>query len=1506
MTETTETSTPPETRGTGMSGAPAQDADHVAIVGMAGRFPDAPDLDRFWSNLVRGHESIREVSAADYLAAGGDPAGLDDPYLVRKASVVDGIELFDADFFGYRPTEADLLDPQHRLFLECCHHALEHAGHDPDRFEGLTGVYAGAGQSKYFLSHVHPRLAGEALSVNWFSAGLSNDPGAFATRAAYELNLTGPAVSVQTACSTSLVAVHLACQDLINYRCDAALAGGASLNPLAKQGYRYVADGPFSPDGHCRAFDAAAAGMSPGDGVGAVVLKRLDDALADGDHIWAVIKGSAVNNDGNRKVGFTAPSTQGQTEAILAAQAAAGVDGDSIGYVEAHGTGTALGDPIEVAALTEAFRQSTGRRGFCALGSVKTNIGHLDAAAGIAGLIKAALALKHRTLPATLHFTDPNPAIDFSGSPFYVSAKTLDWPSGDGPRRAAVSSLGVGGTNAHLILEEAPATRPAPKDGPRTGRPVVLPLSAKTPQALRELSTRIAEHLAEHPELAIGDVAHSLARGRKEYAQRRAVVCRSGAEARELLTRPEPAVNGAERPQVTFLFPGGGAHHDGMGKELYDTQPVFRGEIDRAAAILLPVLGQDLRHVLYEDAAPERSCSFPALVATEYATARLLIDHGADPDALIGHSLGEYTAACLAGVLSLEDALPLVAERERLLELVGGSTLSVSLSEDAVRSRLTGGLSLATVNAPQMCTVSGPTEDIERLERELDAAAVEHRRVRVATAAHSHLLDPVLDDYAKALDRVTLHPPRIPFLSGVTGTWITDEQATSREYWVRQCRATVRFADGLQTLHDELSRHGRTVLVESGPGRMLSRFAELQLDTAAVTVAAMRHPKAEEPDTDVLVRALAALWTHGAPVRRPDEDGARHVPLPGYPFQRRRHWIDAPPTDASEQPVYVLPNGLREDNYPVTRAVAARTRGRLIITDPAAGDAAPAGDLATGLAEHLGEAERRLRDRTRVEHTPADRRSMTDRWCALYTCAYLRRHGIGAEPGFEIRRADVVTRLGTVPAYRKFVHALLDMLVDDGIVKPVPDPDPNPAPDADGDTLRFTGDTGGAEEIAELEQALLTRFPAAAEDLDLVKSCVAEYDAVLTGAKSGTEVLRPDGRNDRSASGAERLLSHGDVAVYRALVVEEVSRLVDEAAGRPLRILEVGGGQGYLTWPVAEALRGSGNVTYHFTDLGRSFVVAAQHEAAERGLDFMTFGVLDVDRGAGDQDGRDGRAYDIVLAFNVLHATPDLPRTVSNLHTMLAPGGLLFVLEAASTPRTAMMSVGLFEGWWYFDDDIRTFSPLIPPHRWQELLQSAGLRPVLTRPDRADEHTADHGLIIGARAPLSGAAAGMARVAELTALGATVRLTNEAELPALLSPARAATREEAPKDAAPAAEDGEDTPATASFNRRPDLATTYVAPRTELQGLVTRHWADVLGLDRVGIHDNFFDLGGDSLLVLQMAGRLRDESGVDLSVKKLFENLTPAEVAREIEALRRRSGGGAAHITPSKRRGDAS
>ncbi|MFI0421229.1 type I polyketide synthase [Spongiactinospora sp. 9N601] len=924
----------------------------VAVIGLAARFPGAPTAAAFWDNLLAGRDSLTVLDDEEYLAAGGDPALLDDPYHVRVVREIDGHDRFDAAHFGYRPTEAALLDPQQRVFLEVAQHAFEDSGHVPARHPGPVGVYAGAGLSRYYTANLAPWYAGQPGSLDQMAALSGNSPGTLPTRVSYLLGLTGPSISVQTACSTSLVAVHLACQDLLAHRCDLALAGGVALNPQARLGYRHVKDGPYSPDGRVRAFDAGAAGMSQGDGAGAVVLRRLEDALADGDTIRAVILGTAVNNDGSRKVGFTAPSARGQTEVILAALAEAGVEAGAIGYVEAHGTGTPVGDPIELTALRDAFERAGGHGGECLIGSVKTNIGHLDAAAGIAGLIKAVLALEHGVVPATLHHSRPTPLFDWANAPFRPAAEAGPWRV-PGPRRAAVSSFGIGGTNAHAVLEQPP-DRPAQlvEERPDT----LLAVSARTPAALGEACRELAGHLDAHPELDLADVAHTLAAGRVAHPLRRTLVVREPGEAAGALRAAPrtPPVPAAERP-LALLLPGGGAHYDGMGAGLYAHEPVFRDVIDECARILRPVLGHDLRTALYgppeSGARPAgsgehtarldgiatglRPAAFPAVVATEYALAKLLESHGLVPVALLGHSLGEYAAACLAGVFALEDVLPLVAERERLFASVGGVALSVALAPDALAPLLGLDVAVAAVNSTEACLVSGTTEAVVALERRLAERGVDHHRLRVPSAVHTPLLDPVLDEYWALVARLTLKAPQIPYVSNVTGTWITAEQATDPGYWVRHSREPVRFADGVRVLCADADA---PLLLEAGPGGQLSKLARQVLGPDAAVTPALRHAYAEQSDEAFFLAAMGRLWELGidraAAVWRLTGRRAgppRRVPLPGYPFERRRHWIDPPPRGG-------VPAGgpvpVRDDAQPDAGPVAVAQPVNPAATDP--------------------------------------------------------------------------------------------------------------------------------------------------------------------------------------------------------------------------------------------------------------------------------------------------------------------------------------------------------------------------------------------------------------------------------------------------------------------------------------------------------------------------------------------------------------------------------------------
>jgi len=871
----------------------------IAVVGVAVRFPGANNIEEFWANLCSGTESITALSDESILAAGVGPALLESPDYVKCLPEIGDPGLFDASFFGYSPKEAQCMDPQHRIFLETAWQALENAGYDADRYPGPIGVYGGSSMNMYLLTNGLPLdLFAEQLAI-----AIGNEKDYLTTRVSYKMNLKGPSITVQTACSTSLVAVHMACQGLLNAECDMALAGGVSVRLPHNAGYLYQDGNIQSPDGHCRTFDARARGTVFGSGVGMVVLKRLADAINDGDSIYAVIKGTAVNNDGASKATYTSPSVDSQTEVILQALANAAVGAETITYVEAHGTGTVLGDPIEVAALTNAFRAHTDRKGYCAIGSVKTNFGHLDAAAGVASLVKTILALKHGAIPPSLHFERANPQIDFENSPFYVSTELSSWKCSPHLRRAAVNSLGVGGTNVHVILEEPPAIETAPE----LGRRQLLLVSAKTEAALEGATTNLAEHLDRVTDQNLSDVAYTLQVGRKVFDHRRMIVCRDREDVvRNLRTLDPKSVRTAfQEPvnrDVAFLFSGQGSQYPNMGRQLYETERVFRDEIDRCSAVLRPHLERDLRKLIYpEDDAVEEaghllkqtSLTQPALFAVEYALAKLWMAWGILPCALVGHSIGEYVAACLAGVFSVDDALTLVAARGHLMQtLPEGAMLAIPLPEEEVRLLLDADLALAVINGPSQCVVSGDTKAVNALERRLAAEHIEYRRLHTSHAFHSPMMQPIVETFTERVAQVKLSPPHIPFVSNVTGSWIVPEQATSPTYWAAHLRQTVRFSDCLQTLMQEPNR----VLLEVGPGRTLCTLSKRHpgRTTEHVVLSSIRHPNEQVSDDAFVLNAVGQLWLAGINVDwRALHDGSnpRHVPLPTYPFERKHHWI---------------------------------------------------------------------------------------------------------------------------------------------------------------------------------------------------------------------------------------------------------------------------------------------------------------------------------------------------------------------------------------------------------------------------------------------------------------------------------------------------------------------------------------------------------------------------------------------------------------------------------------
>ena len=857
----------------------------IAITGMSGHFPGARDVDELWSRVVNGDDCLVDVAP--------DPRT---PGYVARTGLLHEVEHFDPGFFRIGQRDAAIMDPQHRHFLECSWEALEAAGIVPERFGGAIGVFAGCGMNTYLINNLlsDPDLV---RRLGWFLLRhTSNDKDFLATTVSYRFDLRGPSVNVQTACSTSLVAVHLAVQSLLAMECDAAIAGGVTIEVPHGVGYQYHEGGILSPDGRCRAYDEQSGGTVLTSGVGVVTLRRLRDAWADGDPVLAVIKGSAVNNDGARKVSYLAPSVDGHADVVKEALAVAGLSARDIQLVDGHGTGTPVGDPIEVAALTEAFRDSTDESSFCRLTSTKPNIGHLDTAAGVASLIKVVQAMRHRTLPPMANFTAPSALLDIDRSPFVLSGEPAPWL--DPVRRAGVSSLGVGGTNAHVVVEDAPE-RPALAPSPNEQ---VLALSGRDAQAVADAAARLADHLESNPHLDLGDVAHTLAARRRAFSTRRVVAATDREHAIEQLrrvdrTRSAQSDAAESTPRVAFLFPGGGSQYVGMAAGLDARFDVFHATMRDGCARVLELSGVDLAAVLRDattaDDLNAPSVSLPAVFLTSLGLARQWMAWAVTPDAYVGHSLGEYVAAHLAGVLTIDDAIRLVVARAGLMERVGGSgaaMLVVPVGEAAATALLTSGVSLAVVNTDDECVLAGRRDEIDAIEHELTERGEQCTKIPLAAAAHSLLLDPVLEEFRAVVESVTLSPPNAPYMSNLHGTWITAEQATSPDYWVRHLRNTVRFADNLRVA----LAAGDMVTVELGPGQSLSSYARRCEHAPVASVAALRHPRQSVDDTAYSLNAVGQLWAAGGDVDLTVLIGSerRAVTLPTYAFQRQRYWID--------------------------------------------------------------------------------------------------------------------------------------------------------------------------------------------------------------------------------------------------------------------------------------------------------------------------------------------------------------------------------------------------------------------------------------------------------------------------------------------------------------------------------------------------------------------------------------------------------------------------------------
>jgi acyl transferase domain-containing protein/acyl carrier protein len=1442
-------------------------SNDLAIIGMAGRFPQAPNIERFWEKLRAGEELISFFTAEELLAEGVNARLLNNPSFVKAGGVMEDIDLFDASFFGYTPREAELLDPQQRVFLECSWEALENAGYDPYRYSGSIGVFAGCSISNYFLQNLtqHPDLL-DALGN--FQLGMLNDKDYLATRTSYKLNLRGPSMSIQTACSTSLVAIHLACQSVLNGECDMALAGGVSISLLKKMGYLYQEGGISSPDGHCRAFDAQAQGMVGGNGVGVVVIKRLEDALSDHDNILALIKGSAVNNDGALKIGYTAPSVDGQAQVIAAAQAMAGIDAGTITYVEAHGTATNLGDPVEVAALTKAFRFTTDRKGFCGIGSVKTNLGHLDTAAGVAGVIKTVLSLQHKFLAPSLHFHTPNPHIDFENSPFYVVSKPSEWPNGSGPRRAAVSSFGIGGTNAHAILEEAP--EPAHSSASRPWQ--LLLISAKTPTALETATKNLVEYLKTHADANLADVAFTLQVGRRNFEYRRAVVCRDRDDAVDVLERVDSrrvstGTAKDQKPSVAFMFTGQGSQYPGMGAELYEHEPVFRHHVDKCCELLLPQLGRDLRDIIYSrhsgasQLLAETSITQPSLFVVEYALAQLLMTWGIQPVATVGHSIGEYVAACLAGVFSLEDALKLVAERGRLMQqMPGGAMLSVRMSEAEVQPFLDSDLNLAAVNAPSQCVISGPIEAIDKLEKKLTAQKQDCVRLHTSHAFHSAMMRPVLAPFTESVRAFKRNVPSLPFVSNLTGKWITPQQATDPGYWAMHLASTVRFAEGVQTLKET-----GPVLVEVGPGQTLSTLARQQLPALALST--LRRPTETAADHEVLLNTLGRLWLTGANIDWQgfySHEQRRRLPLPAYPFERERYWLEPRVTTTRTRRSHSgkLPNVADW----VYAATWKQSPPRLSLGSAATVDSdcwlifADENGLASRIATQLEQADHQVInvratgqfakfDERTFGINPAVREDYERLIRELGASKRIPRHVLHLWNARAIDPSESISQSFHAAQERGFYSLLfLARALEKSNVS---------------DPLEVVVLTANMQDVSGGE-----RFsPAAATVLAACTVIPQEYPNIRCRS---IDIDLEDANLERLARQliSELTVPSGDpVVAYRGTHRwTRTFEAVQFGESAPVHLRQQGVylivGSGKVSLTLAESLM-------HTVQAGVEWV----RETDLRDVDQMR-GVLRAIKT------RFGRIHGVFYTGIVDAQEPRLPIGEASRAEMsrrfqntLRP---LFLLEEAlreqkldfcvlmSTLSTVLGGPGLscaaaqgvfadafaarqnqnqsvpwisidWDVWQFPDDNIGN-------------LANAGVTP-----DEAMEV--------------------LSRVLGHHLFTPVIVSTTDlhARIARWINPRPARDKEE------------QVTSVSSSAHARPNLAVSFVAPRNELESTLVAIWQSLLGIEGIGIDDNLFDLGGDSLLAIQIISRVRETLHTEIALRSIFETPTIAGLVASIE-----------------------
>jgi len=1457
----------------------------IAVIGMSGRFPGASSVQQLWEGLVAGQELLAQLDDKYLLEQGVSEADLRDPSYIKVGGVLEKADHFDAAFFGFSPREAELLDPQQRQFLECAWSALETAGYDANRYPNPIGIFGGAGMNGYLLNlYSNPDVRNSASPYELF---VGNDKDFLATRVAFKLNLRGPSISVQTACSSSLVAVHLACQSLLGGECDMALAGGVAIS--RQRGYRAQQGNIYALDGHCRAFDAKASGTVGGNGVGVVVLKRLEDAIRDGDTIDAVIKGSAVTNDGADKVSYTAPQVDSQAAAIHNALTMAEVSADSISYVEAHGTGTQLGDPIEVAALTQAFRQHTDRRQFCPLGSIKTNIGHLDAAAGIASFIKTVLCLKHRQIPPSLHFEVANPQIDFESSPFSINAELSPWDCDTSPRRAGVSSFGIGGTNAHVILEEH-TSGSVNSNTPRPTSPQIIALSAKSSSALKKQTEQLTSLLQEDTSqedasIDLSAVAYTLQEGRCNFLHRTAVVAGSASEAMKRLADDPGITQAVENPSLIFLLPGQGSGHAGLA-EAYSEEPAFQ----TAYQACQKYIAADRTH---SPQAVESECL--ELFSLQYSLAQLLQAYGVTPTGLLGHSLGEIVAACIAGVFALPDALRLVSLRGQLMDAAPAGAMTVaSLLPSQAYDYLDDQLAIAAMNASQLVTLTGPLQQMEQLEMRLKADRVAYKRLPVTRAFHSAMMEPVSAKILAEVAKLNLRPPAIPFISCVSGDWITTSDATDPAYWGRQTRSTVQFARGAETV----SQLAEPLFLELSTGNNLASLVSGWKQSFEDTTQDDSRIRCEEPRHSFL-ELIAKLWSAGVKVdwsaTRPADLQTRRIPLPTYPFERERYWIEP---GKFEQHTTLAPASAEAattiDNWfyypawkriiPVTSSSQPTDRQRwLLFTN----DSCFSDDLAQ-LIEQSGQDVFRVRQGDEFEQAGFRQFTVSPDEPASYQQLFAELDSRDALPSQIVFLWSAPLPAESRDQSLRAPHQLVEQLAS---------------------LVQTVAQLSREIQLSIITLAALEVF--GTEPIDWQQAALQGLNLVIPQEypQLGCRLIDLQLSADSAPQNARQLWQELQTSNFEKTIAYRNGRRW-QLEYSPVRLEATSHNQ------LATQQKGTFFVVGDLSsEIGKAWAMALLQEPAAKLV------VINTNPEVSEQlltFLKNSPTHDNVAELLSVDSSDQLVEVLQEAQSVFgAPTGLFVCSPTTNEQSAAPLALLKQQNW-----DYNYQSKIAALEKVAEFVAEASPRFVCVQSSMsavlggigfgayaATNHQIDGLVSLQNRRQLSrwvsihwdrvdsGQEVSHAGENQVGVVEEDVVLSADEVWEATGRILQLETSGQYTVSRTPLAgritkwvrvspyETGDRTGGIRKSHARPNLNNEYVQPTTKVQQTIVSIWEEMLGIEGIGIHDNFFALGGHSLLAIQVIGRLREALPVEIELRHLVsDDPTPARIAELLEA----------------------